>query len=309
MFELTEALIDDILFSMEDQNGEFYIDAQMGVIMGELDFEFEAPPIDGERYISLPEWDSSEGFRLMERFAAGLKNPVIRDKLTMALDRGKGVFRAFKDALGLYPEAEQLWFKFKEREMRRVILSWYNGLREEWGLERIGLEPDETGDLVLEDFRFRERREEDYALAAELHRLCLGELHGTADFPEPAGEDGDLPPLASGAPALVAETGGGEFAGHIASSERGGILRITALEVRPEYRGLGIGEALLSRLLEQVEMAGISRVLLDLPVQAEGFSRVLLRGSFKPYMTCYSLSPGGPPAAILHLPIEREGTP
>ena len=28
--------------------------------------------------------------------------------------------------------------------MRREILEWYNALREEWGLERLGEEPEET---------------------------------------------------------------------------------------------------------------------------------------------------------------------
>jgi GNAT superfamily N-acetyltransferase len=306
-FELTEALIDDILFSMEDQNGIFYVDTDAGIVLGDLEadsaFKFDDSPDDEDRLIALPEWDSSEGFRLMERFAAGLKNSVIREKLTAALDRGKGVFRAFKDTLGLYPETEQLWFKFKEREMRRVIINWYNGLREEWGLERVGLEPDETGDLVLEDFRIREPREGDYAAVAALHRLCLGEFRRTAAWPFP-GEQAVLPEDAGPKTlALVAETGGGDFAAYIAAEKQGAIRRITALEVRPEYRGMGIGEALLSHLLERTDQTGVSHILLDLPAEAEGFSRVLLRESFIPYMTCYSLNltPGArlPPAEPL----------
>jgi GNAT superfamily N-acetyltransferase len=288
-FELTEALIDAILFSMEDQNGNFYMDVQKGMIRGDLDFDFNENPLDDPgRFIALPGWDSAEGFRLMERFAAGLKNSVVRDKLSAALDRGKGVFRAFKDTLSLYPETEQVWFKFKEREMRRVIVNWYNALREEWGLERIGMEPDETGDLVLEDFRIRAPREEDCAAAAELHRLCLEEFRKAAACPPPG--DQTLP-AAPGpqTPVLVAETGGGDFAAHIAAQKQGPALRITALEVRPEYRGLGIGEALLSRLLEEVDRGEISQVLLNLPAEAEGFSRVLLRESFTPYLTCYRL--------------------
>jgi hypothetical protein len=164
-FELTEALIDDILFSMEDQEGEFYLDTLEGIVAGGL----EGPDVFGEedgggendgRYIDLPEWDSASGFRLMERFAAGFRNPLVREELTSALGHGKGVFRAFKNTLSRYPETEKLWFAFKEREMKREIIMWYNGLREEWGLEKIGMEPEETGDLVLEDFRFRPFRAE-----------------------------------------------------------------------------------------------------------------------------------------------------
>jgi GNAT superfamily N-acetyltransferase len=297
-FELTKALINDILFSMEDQRGNFLLDTQEGVVAGG-NSEFDVWPeteteaeieMEGERYIRLPTWDSSDGFRLMERFAASLRNPLIREELSGALNRGKGVFRAFKDILGQYPGAEKLWFTFKEREMKREILRWYNALREEWGLQRIGDEPEETGDLVLEDFRFREGTAEDEPAAAELHRLCTGEIRGPAETRTevPAG---DSPWVFPGAVSLVAETVGGEFAGYIAAAGRGPSVHIRALEIKPEYRGLGIGEALLSRLLDAAGAAQkerpIRQLSIDLPVAAEGFSRVLLRESFTPCFTRY----------------------
>ena len=59
-FELTEALIDEILFFMEDQNGEFYIDTVEGIVAGGiegLDLYFdENPDIDRDddsRFINL----------------------------------------------------------------------------------------------------------------------------------------------------------------------------------------------------------------------------------------------------------------
>jgi GNAT superfamily N-acetyltransferase len=302
-FELTEALMDDILFSMEDQGDDFFVDTREGIVVGGRDSEPEEyPEPDGEavRYISLPHWDSSDGYRLMERFAAGFRNPLLRDELTAALNRGKGVFRAFKNILSQHPEAEKLWFSFKDREMKKEILDWYNALREEWGLERIGREPEETGDLVLEDFRFRDAVKGDAPAAAELHRLCLEEYRclegkgsaalipeimapeaGTLEAKAPGSFPGDL--------ALAAETGAGDFVAYISACREGSVLRITALEVKHEYRGLGIGEALLSHLLARVDGAVISHILMDLPAGAEGFSRVLLRESFKPCMTQYCL--------------------
>ena len=122
-FELTEALLDDILFSMEDQVGNFYIDCHEGVVVNWDDCRDEMEEDEEEdRFIGLPEWDSSSGFRLMERFAAAFRNPLIRNELCAALNRGKGVFRAFKNTLGQYPEAEKLWFSFKEREMKREVI-------------------------------------------------------------------------------------------------------------------------------------------------------------------------------------------
>jgi ribosomal protein S18 acetylase RimI-like enzyme len=291
-FELTEILMDNILFAMEDQAGDFLLDAQNGEVIGGAEGFDEAVEEDGERYIGLPEWDSSSGFRLMERFTAALRNPLIREELSAALNRGRGVFRAFKDILEQRPETEKLWFAFKEREMKRQIIRWYNGLREEWGLQRIGEEPEDTGDLVLEDFRFRRGLPEDRAAAEALHALCLRK------FREAAAENSiGLPPEESpwafpGDLSVMVETSGGDFAGYIAALKREAALHICALEVRPEYRGLGIGEALLSRLLAAAGEQGIARLSLDLPAGAEGFSRALIRESFQPYTVRYCREAG-----------------
>jgi len=324
-FELTEALIDDILFAMEDQDGEYYLDTVEGMVAGgvdglgsyldEVDEKVDIDDKDaegGERFISLPEWDSASGFRLMERFISGFRNPMIREELSSALSRGKGVFRAFKNALSHHTEAEKLWFTFKEREMKREIVRWYNGLREEWGLEKIGEEPEETGDLVLEDFRFHPFREEDLPKAEELHRHCLEEhkkflaergaknsseiliresqifLNQTGNLFSPKQDKAN-----QGAPKVLAissESGGGEFAGYISGIINDSTFHIQTLEVKAEYRGLGIGEALLSKLIESLDHNEITQVLIDLPNWAEGFSRVLLRESFNPYTERYWLN-------------------
>ncbi|MFP3041122.1 GNAT family N-acetyltransferase [Treponema primitia] len=276
-FELTEALIDDIVFTMENQEWISYLDTREGMVVSEEDTDPEDD--DGDRYIDLPDWDSSDGFNLMEQFAAGFKNKVIRTKLSAALNRGRGVFRAFKDTLSEHPEAEKLWYAYKDREMKRAVIRWYNILREEWGLESIGEEPEETEDLVQEDFRFREPVPEDAERAAELHKLCLDEC------PPPSGA---IPRWSfPGQLALVAETGGGDFAAYVGGAVTGKSLEITALEVLPEYRGLGIGEALLGRLVDMAETSGVSEILIDVPQGAEGFSRVLLRESFTPVRTKY----------------------
>ncbi|WP_010257119.1 GNAT family N-acetyltransferase [Treponema primitia] len=275
-FELTEALIDDIVFTMENQEWISYLDTQEGTVVSEDDADLKND--DRDRYIDLPGWDSSDGYNLMEQFAAGFKNKVIRTKLSAALNRGKGVFRAFKDTLAEHPEAEKLWYAYKDREMKRAVIRWYNTLREAWGLESIGEEPEETEDLVQEDFRVREPVPEDAERTAELHKLCL------AESPPP----GAIPHWSfPGQLALVAETGSGDFAAHISGAVTGKSLEITALEVHPEYRGMGIGETLLIRLVGMAETSGVSEILIDVPQDAEGFSRVLLRESFTPVRTRY----------------------
>ena len=290
-FELSTALTDEILFFMEDQDGEFLLDTREGIIVSvdDTDLDNEDDISDDERYLSLPEWGPSQGFRLMERFAATLRNALIREELSAALDRGRGVFRAFKNTLAQYPETEKLWFAYKDREMKRVVISWYNSLRESWGLELIGEEPEDITALTLEDFHFREGSTADRAEAEELHRACLDE-NRTGDDGFPTGQilsvignwgfPGDI--------SFIAETAGGEFAGYISAVRLpDGIFHVCAVEVKSEYRGLGLGKTLLAYLLERVDNENIPHVTIDLPSGQGYFSRVLLRESFKPSIQRY----------------------
>jgi len=282
-FELTEELINEIIFFMEDQNGDFCLDTRKGIVISGDDDEFDYDNDDDNdeegRFISLPDWQPSDGFRLMESFAAGLHNPMVRKHLSAALNRGRGVFRAFKDTISEYPEVEKLWFSYKDREMKREVIRWYNGLREQWGMERIGEEPEDIDDLALEDFRFRNGSAADSEAAEQLHRSCIDDAENkivlsARVFP------GDM--------CIVAENSGGEFAAYIcvAKTESGG-LHVNALEVKPEYRGLGLGKTLLGRLLEQADGKNFSRVSIDLPAESETFSRVLSREKFQPIVTRY----------------------
>ena len=91
----------------------------------------------------------------------GIDDPVVREELRTALSAGHGVFRNFKDILRSHPEIERLWYSFKDREMRNIVLEWYNSLRDFWGLERIGSEPEETEEIVSHDFSFREADQND----------------------------------------------------------------------------------------------------------------------------------------------------
>ena len=303
-FELTGALIDDILFAMEDQEGEFMLDTREGVVvggvegLGNLDDASDNDVENSDRYIDLPEWDSASGFRLMERFAASLRNPIVRDELSSALNQGRGVFRAFKNVLGQHSEAEKLWFSYKRKEMRHEIIRWYNGLREEWGLEKIGVEPEDTGDLLLEDFRFRSFEEEDWGQADVLHLQCVEEFReklaetGTTPSRDNIYRAQHVPPSSRFSGGMIAESSGGEFAGYIFGylALYDPLLYIQNLEVKPEFRGLGVGEALLVKFLESLNTYEVEDVFLDLPFWAGGFSRVLQRESFKPYTTRYWLN-------------------
>lgn len=86
----------------------------------------------GERYITVPQLPSSEGFNDMVDFIDTLSNPYLKTKLERAL-QGKGVFRRFKDVLLEYPIERQRWFDFKDERQRERILEWLD----EEGIELI----------------------------------------------------------------------------------------------------------------------------------------------------------------------------
>ncbi len=286
---MTDALVDELVFAMEDQEHDFVLDVVRGIVVdrdSEEDFssgdeDHAEATDDDERFVEVPAWQSADGFRLMERFAASLRNPIVREELTLALDRGRGVFRAFKNTLTSRPEVEKLWFAFKTKEMRREVLIWYNALREEWGLERLGEEPEETEDLVLEDFRFRPAIEDDGEKARELH------IQSSSNN-KPYGPV--LGPLTgSQSHAIVAETAREDFAGFILATENDGCVVVEALDVQPDYRGLGVGEALLDRLLKRLDSGSARTLSFNLPIAADAFSRVLMREGFQVAETRYLL--------------------
>jgi len=238
-FELDNTLTNEILFYMENKNGEFLFDTEECQIINAVNNDIA----DDDRFISLPGWSTNDGYRLMEKFTFNLKNPVVRAELTTALNGNKSVFRAFKNILEQYPEIEKTWFRFKEQKMKDEVISWHNCLREEWGLKPIGGEPEDIISLVLEDFVFHQ--EDSFSFSAE--------------------------------------TANGEAAGKINSVLDNGVLFVRSLEVKPEYRGLGLGKTLLSKFLEKADEKKLD-VTIDVPTQTDFFSRSLLLENFKPCM-------------------------
>jgi len=243
-FELDEILSDEILFHMENQDGDFLLDTQERKI---IDMHNDAMKNNetgkNNRFIPLPEWCSGDGYRLMEKFTAMLKNPFLRQELSSALNKTRGVFRAFKSAIEQYPETEKQWFRFKKQTMKNELISWYNSLREEWGLEKAGIEPEDTSSLVLEDFIIKELNDFNFS----------------------------------------AEASGGELAGSVSAKYNGSFLHINSLEVKNEYQGMGLGKTLLARLLEKADEQKLD-VTIDLPAETDFFSRALLLENFKPLM-------------------------
>ena len=284
-FELTPELTDEIIFAMEDQTGHFLFDSAESRCVDSRD---SVSADDDERYYAIPLWDSVSGFRMMDRFVSQLRNPIAREELRAALSSGHGVFRKFKDILKAHAEIERLWFLFKEREMRNLVLEWYNGLRDFWGLDRIGAEPEETDDIVSQDFLFRPFTFDDGNSLEVLMAAIEQEI--ASDMPlELSGAISELWSRLRGDGAesehiILAETGEREIVGAAVSAPipDGSFLsvQVTMVAVFPEYRGLGIGKELLARTISWWADKGYRWLLFTAPVVPRAFMPVLHRSGF-----------------------------
>jgi len=75
-----------------------------------------------ERYVDVADKAGLNEHRLMERFIAGVKNRAAAEKLAQTI-KGKGAFRAFKDAASKLGLLDQ-WYTFREDAIRTYLLNW-----------------------------------------------------------------------------------------------------------------------------------------------------------------------------------------
>lgn len=293
-FELTPEITGEIIFAMEDQTGHFLYDSEACRCVAAASAFPDGLPSPGDsdpgddRYYQIPVWDSVSGFRMMDRFIAQLRNPVAREELRSALSSGRGVFRSFKNILKSRPEIERLWLQFKEREMREIVRQWHESLREYWGLGNIGMEPEETGDIVGQDFTFRRYEEDDEASLETLFDSVSREI-ALGMSPELSDAIDELRARLSNADAenecvFVAESAEGELVGAAVSAPlpAGSFLtvQLSSIAVYPEYRGLGIGKELLERTIGWWADRGYRWMLFAAPVVPRSFLPVLERSGF-----------------------------
>jgi len=295
--ELTEEVIDQIIFGMENQQADYLFDLKEGVLVHSNESVVTEPEASEERFVELPNWRPVDGFYLMERFVAFIKNPIYRQEMRDALNGGRGVFRRFKDVLKRYEPLERQWFTFKEREMRQVVWDWYAAVTDSVALSRLGEEPEETEDLVLSDFliqsgmgRWKDKIEEsaikaknesvqeisvalkDYLLDTELND-CRENEHKEV---------------------LYAETPLGEFAGCIlgtyVASQYSTVLDLRYIYVEPQFRGLGLSRLFIDRATEIASRNGVKQVVIELLGKTLFLQDDLEERGFREFGRRYSLS-------------------
>ena len=154
---LTQFLLDNIIFAMEDQSNYYYLDLKTGEVISEEEMhlleEDAEEDFSDDRVLSLPDWEPSDGFLIMEKFANQVRNPLYNEKLIQGLQAGKGVFRRFKDTIAEQPALERQWFAFKDEQLKRVVLTWYK--ENDGAIQLLDLDPEPeelTDDILQEDF-------------------------------------------------------------------------------------------------------------------------------------------------------------
>lgn len=283
MFELSETVLENLIFAMENQNSDSFVDALTGAVVS-LSEPSDRTGDDESDLVGPPEWSSGDGFRLMETYARSVVDPEARLSLMAALSRGRGVFRAFKDSLEAFPDVERHWYEFKTAAMGRRVSEWYDRLRVARGLERLGPEPEDTGDLLAGEYAVRRAGREAWEPFRAFFERGLEEA--LSRYPDTlvqyeyamalreieAGEAGDLC-------LFIAEASTGMDVA-VAAVRRISVAdrsfgKLDYLYVAPEHRNLGLGRMLLEKAREEFASEGILRFIVDMPFLPNGFGRSL----------------------------------
>jgi len=278
--EVTEEMLERVVFGMENQKDRLYLDPSDGVLRGGDE--------DDGTLIPLPPWGPTEGYRLMDRFTGTLPDSPFRAGLYAILHSGSGVFRRFKDALKDRPEMEGLWRRYKMREMRRSAVAWLSRWSEALELASLGPEPEDLDDLVLEDFSLRAARDADIPVLEEWDRASIAETYPDLTAQERRNavfrERGEAEFAAQ--EVILAENAAGEPVGfawmHLVGDVDRREGRLLQLYVRPDYRGLGLGRLLAERAFGMAEDAGIRAVSARTAASSHHLDGFLERQGFRP---------------------------
>ncbi len=112
-----EESLDDILATLQAQTGLSETDREQLMDAARV----EADTVN--RYRMLPQQDSRDGYWDMQEYIESLEDEHLRELLEVAI-QGSGAFRRFKDTISRFPEAQENWFKFRDKREQRQRLDW-----------------------------------------------------------------------------------------------------------------------------------------------------------------------------------------
>lgn len=127
--------LSELAAALCSNNSESYLDLQSGAVLmyaeqgvdPQLDELLQNAP---DRLLPIEPLGSPKSFALMEDFLRQVTQPQAYQTLEQAL-AGHKPFRAFKYALGAYPELLQAWYDFENAQLREYALDWLaeNGIQ------------------------------------------------------------------------------------------------------------------------------------------------------------------------------------
>ncbi len=285
-FELSDSLKTDLLKALENQEQSFVIDAEKGSL---IESDAAESLCDEDKFYSIPEWTSENGFRLRQDFAEGIRSPLVHDELMEVLRSGRGVFRNFRNVVKSYPEADKLWHKYRNQKLLEFITEWYNSLREVWGLEKLDQIPESDDMLVHDDFSFEEY---DPKFNEEIRQNLYAILDGSNDnLPAEVNSafqqmwqnrfKSDCQSEQSG---FICHSLSDEFAGCIlvkpVCDDRKNVILVTNFFVSARFRGLGIGTELISMCVSSLKSDEVKWLLMPNIIIPEAIRPLLIRTGF-----------------------------
>ncbi len=265
---LTDEFLFQIIFCMEDQANEYYIDLKQQNICESVFIE-QRIESDPDRFISIPEWLPSDGFHTMEKFISTLRNPIYRERLKNVLLLGKGVFRQFKDVLHEQPSIERLWYYFKDKEMRNKIYEWYDLHDTAFSLASLKDQgpDDDTLDVIKEDFTISEDLTTHKDVFEQFRKECL-QTYNDRQNPYSFSIYQDVEKawkMKENYFALFALTTNEDVVAtlfyHLDPLAR--VVEIKAYYIIEEYRGIGLFHLLFDSLCVKMKAKGVDDLILD----------------------------------------------
>lgn len=150
---LEKQLVDMMIFALEDQSSDYYLDLNNQLLLREDELDDEDILEKTASLCLLPDWRPVDGYNLMKGFALALAEGDTKQKLLDVLEAGKGVFRGFKNALDTDQHSWRKWLSYKEEHMHNYIQTWYAELKAE---EELDNNVDYRPELNAEDFYLSE---------------------------------------------------------------------------------------------------------------------------------------------------------
>ncbi len=136
--DLMEKTLDRLYndYDEDESNDEVLFDSELDTsaelpeeVFDDIETAISVVP-ETERYLRIPERDSSEAFDCMKAFTKTVSDSSLRSELIKSL-KGAGAFRKFKSALINFPKERKEWNRYNAKRMRAVVKEWLedNGIR------------------------------------------------------------------------------------------------------------------------------------------------------------------------------------